>query len=463
LTSNKHSIIEVTRLFTQNKTAQNASRIFLLRLCYMALNFVIAILLGRFLGAEGLGSYLFAISTVQILLIPTIFGLPQVVIRETAVYMSQGRWGKLRGLLAWSARMVLISSLLFTGLGIVGALLYRDRDSVLSQALFIAVFSLPFLAQIRIRQSVMQGLHKVVIGNVPEFIIEPALIISALVVTRLLFYRILSADLAILAYSISIVICFCIGLFMLYRILPKNVFRSNTEYDNQAWFKSALLLLWAAAMRTINVRMDSVMLGAIKGAEAVGVYAAASRATQLIAFGLFAINVAQRPGIAAAYARGDTNRLQRALTVSSRGALAVAVPVVVLYVFFGKKLLGIFGPEFITAYIALLILSIGQLINNATGSVSVVLISCHMEKETAISVAIGTAVNIVLNAMLIPVLDIVGAAIATGVSMIVWNTVMFIFVRKILGLTVGPISIKNRLTKQNKLIQRTDSTGEVSK
>jgi len=429
----------MTRNILKNRLISQAGGVFILKILYVGLSLLIALLLGRFLGPKGLGAYSFSISTVQVLLIPTIFGLPQVAVRETAVNFSQQRWSILRGLISWCNKSVFYSSLIFTGIGVVVCLLFEHRDPFLARTLLISVFSLPFLAQIRIRQSIMQGFKRIVLGNAPEFLIEPILILAIIVVTGFFFRGLLTPQLTLIGYDCSVIICFCIGVILLIRTMPKDIWLSDRVFNKKRWFRSALLLLWATAMMTINNRMDSVMLGVFWGAEEVGTYTAANKAAQLIPFGLIAINVSIKPVIAEVYEKKEWKKIQRLLTYSSRGGLIFAIPCILVFIFLGKIILNVFGSDFVIAYRPLLILSVGQLINNAAGCVGAVLINCHKEKEAAISIAVGAGANVLLNMILIPIFKVEGAAIATGVSMIIWNVLMIVFVRRKLKLRAGPI------------------------
>ncbi len=51
----------------------------------------------------------------------------------------------------------------------------------------------------------------------------------------------------------------------------------------------------------------------------------------------------------------------------------------------------------------------------------------------------GVLTNVILNALLIPRWDIAGAAIATGTSLILWNVLLVILVRRRLGVDATAI------------------------
>lgn len=56
------------------------------------------------------------------------------------------------------------------------------------------------------------------------------------------------------------------------------------------------------------------------------------------------------------------------------------------------------------------------------------------ERDAALGLALGAFINIVLNAVLVPVWDIEGAALATGMSLVVWNVFLVTRVRRRLSL-----------------------------
>jgi O-antigen/teichoic acid export membrane protein len=60
---------------------------------------------------------------------------------------------------------------------------------------------------------------------------------------------------------------------------------------------------------------------------------------------------------------------------------------------------------------------------------------------------LGAASNLLLNAVLIPPFGIVGAAVATSTSLVVWNVMLAIYVYRLLGLhstALGVIRLRRR-------------------
>jgi len=105
------------------------------------------------------------------------------------------------------------------------------------------------------------------------------------------------------------------------------------------------------------------------------------------------------------------------------------------FIVWGKLfLLLAFGSPHETAYIPLIILLVGQLINSGAGSVGLLLNMSGHEQETARGMIVATVLNVVLNLLLIPLWGINGSSLATSVSLIVWNVLLWRVVQKKLGI-----------------------------
>ena len=96
-------------------------------------------------------------------------------------------------------------------------------------------------------------------------------------------------------------------------------------------------------------------------------------------------------------------------------------------------MLGLFGPEFTRGYWALAILTVGQLVNASVGSVGFLMSMTGHQREAARVFAGAAVLNVVLNASLIPLWGINGAAIATATTTIIWNVALALYVWRRLG------------------------------
>ena len=127
------------------------------------------------------------------------------------------------------------------------------------------------------------------------------------------------------------------------------------------------------------------------------------------------------------------------ITRSSRAVLLFAVAVVIAIFFFGEAIIRVFfGAEYESAYVPLLILCTGQLVNAAMGSVASLLNMTGHERDTMVIIVAGAILNVILNFCLTPVWGMTGAAVATAATLVVWNLVMWRRVFKRTGIEASP-------------------------
>ena len=106
--------------------------------------------------------------------------------------------------------------------------------------------------------------------------------------------------------------------------------------------------------------------------------------------------------------------------------------------FFGKWILGLWGNEFEGAYLILLILGFGQLINLSTGAVGSMLILTGYEKIQSYLSMIFIPITLILNYYFINLWGGFGAAVATATSVGAINLIRTILVKHKTGILVFP-------------------------
>jgi len=402
-----------------------------------------SVLLARVLGFQEFGSYMYATAWVNLLVIPAVLGLEGLVTREVAVYQTQSNFNLAKGLIDWSNRVVLLNA---TALAVLTSLVVwgftRTSNPDQLPVFVMAMISLPFIALSRLRQSTMQALRHMVIGQVPEMLIRPAILIASLSVIYFIYNQKFTALYAMIIYLFANLLTYTAGVFFVWNYLPDNIKNAVSEVHPRQWINSALPMLLIGGMYLINNQTDTVMLGILKNSDSVGLYTVANRGAGLISFVLIAINTALAPNFASLYAGGDLKRLQKIVSNSCRIAFVSALIIALILMIFGQWFLFLFGAEFVRGQAALNILSLGQLINASTGAVALLLLMTGHERDTALGVTISALLNIFLNVILIPRWGAEGAATATAISMVVWNAILAVFAYKRLKINSTIFAIK---------------------
>lgn len=408
---------------------------FFLKIAGAGLSFLMGILIARLMGASNYGAYCYALAWAGVMTRPSTVGMQKLLVRQIASYHVQGAWGLMRGILR-RANQAGFTTAVVLGLAVMACviLIKGGQQNPVSYSLALAGLVIPVMVLNKIRQAALQGLHHVTAALFPEMLIRPALLIALFVIVYVVTGEKVGAPTA-MGLNISVgLVTLVIGVAMLRNAMPPDVRTAQPEYAGKAWLYSALPLLWLNIAQVINTRNSILMLGALRDASEVGLYSVASRAADSIGFILSSANMTLGPAIAGLHALGDKKQLQHMMIKSSNMILAASLPIALALIFFGRWFLMLYGTDFVHAHKTLIILSIGELVNAATGSVGLLMVMTGHERHAAVSFTASAVLGLALNALLIPPWGMAGAACSRAVCLILWNISMAVMVYKRLGI-----------------------------
>ncbi|GAB4161292.1 MAG: lipopolysaccharide biosynthesis protein [Candidatus Promineifilaceae bacterium] len=417
--------------------AREAILFFVMKIGLVGLMFVISVMLTRTIGAAGFGVYVYATTWINLLVLPAVFGLDQLLIREVSAHFQAREWGRMRGLLSWTNRTSWYISLGLVGASALTASLLAYTGLIEQEiygAFLTALLMLPFVALTRLRQGTLRGLFRIVPSQLPEAVIQPGLLLALLLGWFLLDAGELNAVWVTGLHVFSTAAAFFAGAALLAHALPAASKTAAPTYDTPAWRASAWPLLMYSSMQFMNRRIDTLLLGALDGTEAVGIYTAVVRSTDLLGFVLVAINSVLAPTIATLYKSGSLNRLQKVCTRSARAALLITVVLAIPLLMFGRPFLTIFGSDFAAGQTVLNLSAAARIFNTFFGMQALILTMTGFEKDVVLGIGAGATLNTLLNLLLIPSLGVMGAAIASTSGMLCWNVILTVRVVQRLGM-----------------------------
>lgn len=409
-----------------------------IKIISVSLSFFTAIILARILGPGGYGDYAYVFALVSILIIPIQFGLPDLIIRETARAKQLDRWATTRGLWRWSnALVVLMSIVLITIVLGLESFIKNQIPNLNIDTLYWGLLLIPFIAFTRVSGAKLQGLQKVIKGQVPDSVLRPGLFMLSLLAMYSFYYEnSMTAKHAMSLHFICASLAFLAGLVFVRVNKPDQLKNTlEVEYDTKKWISSILPLAFISGMSVVNTETDLIMIGVFLSPEDVGIYRVATQGSLLVSFGLTAIGMVVMPYFAKYYASNEMDKFQRLATFGARAMLLMAVPVAIFFFVYGGQLLSyVFGEEYKTAYVPLVILSFAHIIHAGFGIVGPLLNMTGNEKLTAKGISIAAICNILLNIILIPIYGVPGAAVATASSLILWNIILWVAVWKTINI-----------------------------
>jgi O-antigen/teichoic acid export membrane protein len=400
-----------------------------LMLISRALVMVSGIIYARYLGPEQFGLYSFVLAIITIVTLPVIAGLPALVIREVASYQLEGKWELLTGIISWSRIYVTVLSLIIITCMYLG--LYFDFFSrSVSSLLWVAVLLIPLRGLLTQQGAILNGFRQPILAQLPVQIFAPAL--TLIILYFYIHYDVYLTGRKLINISIlASLFAFFVSFILLNKTIKSTTKKCAPKYTIKNWHTSLLPFTFIAFIGTLNTELASVLLGVWGDNESVAYFKVAMQAVTLIALGLTSINAVIMPNVARLYKKGDLKATQALLTKSVRLSSLVSLPIIFTLIIFGEFAISLlYGKDYLEAYPILVILCIGQLVNVLMGSVGLVLGMTGNEKSTLKVQFITLLLNLVLLTVLIPMYDVIGAAISISVSLVVWNVCMAFLVWK---------------------------------
>lgn len=384
------------------------------------LGFILQVILGRFLGPGAYGLYALGVNTVNLTGQLSMLGFSNGLIRFVAHYREKGDTGRLKGVLFLS---LVLSGVAATVIAFI-LLLLSDPISVgifgepeLSGVLQAISIALPFYVLMTLTQSGIRGFeridHFVTVG-----VFRSAANVFVVLIIFFLGFRLHGA---VLAFVLSTFLSLMLAIYYMRRDFPEFISASQPRFEVRRMLRYSMPLYLAGFSFLLTARIDLFMIGYYLPSADVGVYRSAVVLADFVSFPLVALNVAFAPMISYLYSRGSLNELSRLYQIGTRWITAGGLLIASLLILFSQELLGLWGPEFKAGWPALVVLALAQLINTATGSVGFLLQMTERQDYVLVNNVTTMVLNIVLNLWLIPLYGILGAALATGISLIANN------------------------------------------
>ncbi len=163
---------------------------------------------------------------------------------------------------------------------------------------------------------------------------------------------------------------------------------------------------------------DTVLIGYFMNVENVGIYRVVLQFTGIATFSSNALRMTLWPKVSQWGKSKEIYLVEESLSRSISYSLILAIPVLVGGILLGDRLLYLFyGADFAQGYYVLIILLAVQVVNVFQYFFTMYLDALDHPQESFKVTAVGVGANIALNIILIPLIGINGAAIATLVTM----------------------------------------------
>ncbi|MBW4589867.1 flippase [Aetokthonos hydrillicola Thurmond2011] len=387
----------------------------------LALVYLLQISLAQWMGKTEYGIYEYIMSWSLLLAILAGLGLPRTILRLIPQYRVKNDWGRLHGIFRGSWVLTVLASCLLACIAAFALTVINDYHPFVYAVPLIYGMGLVLLqALATLQQESARAMEDIPLAFIPSQIILPVLILCS---GFLLWHRngVLTSLRMIDVATVMFLVVLGFQFALLWQKINRNFVSATPVYAYKEWLAVALVLLIQQASSQLLSQTDTVMIGSFMGPESTGVYNAAVKTSVWTSFVLQVVNMVAAPMFSSLYAQGNLLGLQRLVSCVTLWIFYPTIAIAFGLMILAQPILGLFGPGFIAASWSLKILILGQLVNALCGSVGYLMIMTGHQNKSFKVIGCSALLNLGLNAILIPLFGIVGAAIATSFSMMVWN------------------------------------------
>lgn len=377
----------------------------------------------RVLGVEGIGKFQYCVSVISYFTLFSSLGINTYAIREAAkVRGDREKFTKF-------AKEIFTINMITTVLSYLGLLAFFLGGAFQGKRMIMLVYSVSIIGNTLCIDWFYQALEQYVYISIRTTVIQA--------VSLVLMFLFVKKESDILIYTFINVFSYkgyC--LLNLYHARKYIDIKKHFRLELRKHIKPILIIFGATLAVSIYTNMDVVMLEYFCGDYQVGLYSAAVKVNTVVKNVLNSIGAVFLPRLVSYLAKGQQKEYEKLFHQGTELNLLLSVASTVGLFVLGRPIIEVFsGTKFLAAVFVGQILAI-RLVFCALDNIfyNQVLIATGNDKKAFIGTAIGAVTNLILNAILIPMYQGEGAAIATVISE---GTVFLYFVvstRKIVDL-----------------------------
>ena len=385
------------------------------------LGYIWLMIMTRYLTQDEFGSFSLAQSIINVSLIFVLLGTHKSLDRFIPIFNTSGDPGKIKSLIKIILQLTFLTSI------VVGLLLYLGTDFLsikvysnptLFAILPVTILTIPLLAITIIVGFAFSGYKELRYHVYLKQIIEPGLKITFALVMAFLSLGLLQWT---WLYVAALLITAVAGLWL----LASRIFKPLAEVVSQKinlW--EIISYSWPISISSILViiigQSDYLILGLYHPAANVGIYRIYIQIIVLLKLILGSMARIYKPVISELIPEEKYLEIKDTYRRVSKWVLALTTLGTLVIILYGNQLTSLLFTDAYAVYpTALIILAVGTFLNSAFGPEGMTLEAFGNTKLIMVNSLISLSLNIGLGFLLIPDYGIVGAAVATGVTMTV--------------------------------------------
>jgi O-antigen/teichoic acid export membrane protein len=390
-------------------------------LALFLLSFIGRVAVARYLNPAGFGEFNLGLAFAGLLSLVSLLGLHQATARTLAATHDPAvrrRVIRTSGTITGVAAVVASSAIYLLARPI--ATLFassQSADLVAVFQLFSVTVGLTLLCTFI--ASVFQGFE----DTIPYAWLNQAVQPGAFVIFVYIFFAFhFQLTGALIAWVISNAVTFATLVVYAWRRLPRYLPEGPVAQRMPSGLFVLSLSLWGVTTLTfVTGYVDTLILGAFRSADQVGIYSAVMTFARLLLTSSIAVTYIFLPVSARLHREGDYDTIRATYVTTTRWALLFAMPIFFVFAFLpSDSLLAVFGRSYVSGGLALAVVAVAVVVSVGLGPVNVTLAGLGATRPLLIATAASASANIVLSFTLIPTFGLLGAAVAWSVARVIY-------------------------------------------
>ena len=402
------------------------------------------LLIARLVGADTFGIYAYVFAWMVVLAYFSALGFDVALLRFVPAYRAERAYSLLKGVIQYAERRAMAVSAGLVALGILVVLLAPGMTTALRHTFLVGLFLVPVWALLWIRSSAVRAFGGVVSALAPDRMVRDGMLLVIVAVASFGFGVTLDAPWVMTATLVGSAVGLVLSSLAKHRLRPRILDGLTAEYSNAIWRRTALPLVIIAGVESLLNRTGVLLLGWTGHTTDAGIYGLAFNIAYLAALPRMAVNTLFAPTISHLFARKDQAMLQVLVSTSALWTLCGAAAIALVLSVLAVPLMSWFGHGYAAGVPALRILLIGQVFAASVGSQLHVMNMTGHERSAAVILVVSTAVNALVSVIMIHEFGLTGAAIATTLTLILWNAGMAVFIWRHLELLPGVLGLPRK-------------------
>jgi len=384
--------------------------------------------IARLLGADGLGVFTFGIVVLRLSSAGARIGLDTAVQKFIPKYQNNSQL--LTGTVLLSLATPLVVGCLITASLYFGQPYLSNYGISFTRETNILLLGIPLYGMFRVGEAATRGFkttREAVI--IREFTQRGGALVIGLA-AALVFNSIVGV---VIAYLISLTGAVILSIYYLRKLGAFERIDAPTTRVRELYAFAGPAVVIAIAHPAI-LWSDVLVLGTLTTNTSVGVYEAAYQTALWPTFALVAASSVFPALVSDYYHNGRHDLVEQTFEIVTKWVIVLTGFATLYLAFYAENVLRLFGSEFQAAKLTFLVLLAGQSLSVATGPVNYLLTMTGHEKLEMVNTLVIALLNISLNIILITDYGILGAAIATAISIVCLDIIRLAEVRLLLGL-----------------------------